>query len=198
MRAAISSRPEGVPQRSSTGTVVGVVILLLLILAGGAYWAIRSGMLDRTPKPVPTTATPAPVPTHAATTEAAPTAPSEPVPPPTAAAPTATTSAATPAVSAPADATKLSFDQGILIIDAKEPAAVFINGVRLGNTGEPIQTSCGAKFVRLAKTDSKPDLPTWLTAGQSVTIGCRRTTKISLPLSSSPSPPPPPSPSPSP
>src|SRR5262249_24059389 len=96
---------------------------------------------------------------------------------PSASASAAPSASASAAPSAGADPAALPRDRGVLIMASRTDANVFVNGKLMGVTNDRIETTCGIRFVRLAKRDgSDPRVPSWIMAGQSIQIACQAVT----------------------
>ncbi|MFO0554907.1 MAG: hypothetical protein U0271_41405 [Polyangiaceae bacterium] len=73
--------------------------------------------------------------------------------------------------------------QGLLWVDAHEPAEVYVNGGLVGPTSSYLKVTCGMKNVRLARVGVPPaghSFPAWLTPGESVVIPCGGVNRVRL------------------
>ena len=69
--------------------------------------------------------------------------------------------------------------EGLLVVDAPEPADVYLNGKLLGETGATLRAPCGPRFMRLAVHATPPaPLGQWITRGESVGVACRALTRV--------------------
>jgi hypothetical protein len=164
--------------------VVGAVVagfLLGLIPTGGAA-AQRSSRPERVSTPA-LTATPssasAPTPTAAGIASTPPPPVSAAVsatPPPPASAPVSAApppSAPPPSAAPDVDLSALQPTQGYLYVHSRTATKVFVMGKEVGETNQPIVTSCGTRFVRLG-----PKLGHFIEPGGAVIIKCGALTEV--------------------
>ncbi len=74
-------------------------------------------------------------------------------------------------------------EMGLLYIDTREPSDVYVQGNRVGQSGQYIQVGCGMRFVRIAKSDPPPpgdSFPRWTGEGKAVLVPCGSLHRVDL------------------
>jgi hypothetical protein len=188
--------PTAEPPRRGRGKLVAGAIAALVV-GGGLFYGMREGWFDAGPRPVPTVPSPVsavpittgPTPDTPATVSAVPTTSGAPVAPEAVDAGLAADAATADA--APADAgsaiapggdpASLPADMGYITITSPAEGNLYLNGKFAGRAGERIQTSCGAKFARLARAVDPPAVqPSFLTTGETIVIPCQKAASVAL------------------
>ncbi len=92
----------------------------------------------------------------------------------------ATIATAAPVAAAGGDPAGLPADRGYLVLGGVAGARAYVNGADVGAAEERIAVACGARYVRLGTLAETGKPPSWVTAGRSVVVACRRETRIEL------------------
>ncbi|NUP06164.1 MAG: hypothetical protein HOW73_08910 [Polyangiaceae bacterium] len=97
--------------------------------------------------------------------------------------PPATESPSTTAESGPIPPIRDPKDNGLLWVETKMPADVYVRGIRVGKSGEYIELPCGMRHVRLAKPGAPPpgdSFPAWIGEGKAVFVPCGEAHRTTL------------------
>jgi DNA-binding response OmpR family regulator len=147
--------------------------LSLAVLASLGFLAVvllTSREQTKPPAPVSQTAAAVSAPLPAA--HAAPTAD----PPATESTTDGASDAAMEGSAAVGDGSELPAHQGLLIVESVVGGSVYLNGILVGPTNQPLQVRCGTRFLRVGG-----DVPgQWWSDGTSARIACRAVTRVPI------------------
>lgn len=162
--ASTEEEPSPEPVRSRRGAPSWVMALPLAMVVGIVTFAAVGIMApSRTKAPAASRVAPA---VSAATQPAAP-VPTPPAPP----ARTAETASPSPVAVRSAPVPR---DRAVLVVQAPPEGWVYVQGAMAGKTGEPIETACGTRFVRVGTERDARGMHgvSWLSPGQGVLLRC--------------------------
>ncbi len=163
--ASTQAEPPPEPVRRRRGAPSWVMALPLAMVVGIVTFA-AVGILAPSPTKAPAASRVAP----AVSAATQPATSQVPMPPPPPARTTATASPSPVAVrSAP-----VPRDRAVLVVQAPPEGWVYVQGAMAGKTGAPIETACGARFVRVGTEVDARGMHgvSWLSSGQGVLLRC--------------------------